>query len=96
MTAADALRLHTADTVAVALRDLAPGASIRWRGGRSHGDVPLKEPIPLGHKVSLRAMRKGDPVLKYGAAIGLAAADIPAGTHVHVHNLVSRRAGSGG
>jgi altronate dehydratase len=92
VTAADALRLHTADTVAVALRDLAPGAPVRWRGGRTHGDVALGEPVPLGHKISLRAIRKGELVLKYGAAIGIAATDIPAGAHVHVHNLASRRA----
>jgi altronate dehydratase len=92
MTAADALRLHTADTVAVALRDLSPGAPVRWQGGRTHGDVALKEAIPLGHKISLRAIREGDPVLKYGATIGVASADIPAGAHVHVHNLASTRA----
>jgi altronate dehydratase len=91
MTATDALRLHTADTVAVALRDLAPGAPVRWRGGRSYGDVSLKEAVPLGHKISLRAIAKGQPVLKYGVAIGVASASIPAGAHVHVHNLASAR-----
>jgi hypothetical protein len=91
MTAAEALRLHPADTVAIALRDLAPGAPVRWRGGRTHGDVPVKEPVPTGHKISLRAILKGEPVLKYGATIGTASADIPAGAHVHVHNLASAR-----
>jgi altronate dehydratase len=95
MTAADALRLHAADAVVVALRDLAPGAPVRWRDGQSSGDVALKEPVPLGHKISLRAIRKGDPVLKYGAAIGVASRDIPAGAHVHIHNLSSDRARSG-
>jgi hypothetical protein len=31
------------------------------------------------------------PVRKYGECIGVATADIAAGSHVHVHNMESRR-----
>jgi altronate dehydratase len=54
----------------------------------------MTDPVPFGHKLSLRAIRTGEPVLKYGARIGLATADIPAGAHVHIHNLASARARS--
>lgn len=94
MTAADALRLHADDSVAVALRDLAPGVPARWRGAGAEGEITPAEAAPFGHKISLTAIRAGDPVRKYGAVIGLARADIPAGAHVHVHNLVSARARS--
>jgi hypothetical protein len=42
--------------------------------------------IPFGHKVALKAMATGDPVLKYGVAIGVATQNIAQGEHVHVHN----------
>ena len=43
--------------------------------------------IPIGHKVALGDIRKGDTILKYGHSIGKAVADIGKGHHVHVHNL---------
>ncbi|WP_329347993.1 altronate dehydratase family protein [Streptomyces sp. NBC_01261] len=51
------------------------------------GTTPSAEDIPAGHKVALHAIPKGAPVRKYGEVIGVALADIPAGGHVHVHNL---------
>lgn len=43
--------------------------------------------IPRGHKVALKDIAKGAQVHKYGQSIGVATFDIPAGEHVHVHNL---------
>ena len=43
--------------------------------------------IPFGHKVALRAIDVGSPVIKYGVTIGLAILPIIKGEHVHVHNL---------
>ena len=43
--------------------------------------------IDPGHKVAVRAIRKGEPVVKYAQAIGRATIDIAAGDHVHSHNL---------
>jgi len=43
--------------------------------------------IPFGHKVALRDIPAGAAVVKYGVVIGRASSDIPAGTHVHVHNV---------
>ena len=41
----------------------------------------------MGHKVALRDIKKGEPVIKYGFPIGEATEDIPKGGHVHSHNL---------
>jgi altronate hydrolase len=41
----------------------------------------------MGHKVALRDIKKGEPVIKYGFPIGEATEDIPMGGHVHSHNL---------
>jgi altronate dehydratase len=47
--------------------------------------------IPRGHKVALRAIRAGEPVVKYGHPIGAASVDIAPGDHVHIHNVSSGR-----
>lgn len=48
--------------------------------------LALKTPVPFGHKVALRAIAAGEPVVKYGVAIGVATSAIAKGEHVHVHN----------
>ena len=47
--------------------------------------------VPIGHKVALADIKKGDTVWKYGQDIGRAIADIKKGEHVHVHNLKTKR-----
>ena len=47
--------------------------------------------VPIGHKVALVDIKKGDTVVKYGQDIGKAVADIKKGEHVHVHNLKTKR-----
>ena len=53
--------------------------------------LPCVQDIPLGHKVALADIKKGDTVWKYGQDIGKAVADIAKGEHVHVHNLKTKR-----
>ena len=74
------------DNVATALEALDVGQAIT-------GPEPftVREPIPRGHKVSLRAIPAGDNVIKYGNPIGVATAAIPPGCHVHTHNVSSSR-----
>ena len=50
-----------------------------------------KAAIPIGHKVALTDIKKGDTVWKYGQDIGKAVANIAKGGHVHVHNLKTKR-----
>jgi (2R)-sulfolactate sulfo-lyase subunit alpha len=47
--------------------------------------------IPIGHKVALKALKKGDTVIKYGVDIGKMVADAGMGAHVHVQNLKTKR-----
>ena len=47
--------------------------------------------VPIGHKVALADIKKGDTVWKYGQDIGKAVADIGQGEHVHVHNIKTKR-----
>lgn len=79
------LRLADTDNVLVATGPVGPGAAA-LNGG---GEVLLKDHVTLGHKVAARAIAKGEKILKYGVPIGSATTDIPAGAHVHVHNMQS-------
>lgn len=75
-----AIRLHDRDNIMVALIALAPGAPL-------DAGCAATEAIPAGHKVAIRPIGPGEPVLKYGQVIGIATRPIAAGAHVHVQNL---------
>ena len=50
-------------------------------------EISTIDPIPFGHKVSLKTIKKGDAIIKYDQIIGFALDDIKPGQHVHSHNL---------
>ena len=81
--AAQAVRIHPLDNVAVAVQGLTAGANLKIEGE----PVVLTEDIPAGHKVALRALARGETVVKYGFPIGAATAAIAPGAWVHSHNL---------
>ncbi len=85
----DLLRVHPADDVAVALVELTAGTAVAAGGVR----LKLREPIPSGHKLALRPIRRGATVHKYGHPIGTATVDIATGAWVHEHNLASALSG---
>jgi altronate dehydratase small subunit len=85
-----AIVLNARDNVAVLL-DNGDGAAMCTLQGAQNGQVQLTMPIPYGHKLAVRAMKKGDEVIKYGEVIGRTTAPINAGDHVHVHNVESLR-----
>lgn len=49
------------------------------------------EDIPIGHKLAIKPLRENDTAIKYGVDIGRIVAPVPAGGHVHVHNLKTKR-----
>ena len=74
------IRIHENDNVAVALVPLFAGFEL------NDGTV-LNEDIDLGHKIALKDIKCGDPIIKYDTLIGYATADIKRGDHVHTHNI---------
>jgi altronate hydrolase len=78
-----AVHLRPEDNIAVAARNLPEGTQVEYQGGM----LTVTGRVGLGHKLALRAIRKGEAVYKYGQVIGFASQDIPAGGHVHVHNV---------
>ena len=53
--------------------------------------IIAKEEIPFAHKIALRKISRGNPIIKYGERIGIATRDITPGEWVHIHNVVGER-----
>lgn len=74
------------DNCATVLEDIPKGLQVRIR----EISIIVNQNIPLGHKIALANIRKGDLVKKYGQAIGIATEDIKKGDWIHTHNLTSQ------
>jgi hypothetical protein len=53
------------------------------------GSARIAQRLGIGHKIARRAIASGEKIVKYGAPIGSATADIGPGDHVHIHNVHS-------
>ncbi len=76
----DILLIADNDSAAVALKDLEKSETLE-------NGLVLHDDIPRGHKIAVKPIRAGESVLKYGASIGVATADIASGAHIHTHNM---------
>jgi len=81
MTEPAVIRIHPADDVVIARRQLVGGLRLDAEG------ITVIGLVPPGHKVAVRAIAQGDPVRRYNQIIGTATQPIAAGAHVHSHNL---------
>jgi len=82
-----AFQVDPRDDVAAALRDIEPGEQVLG--------VTAAQPIARGHKIALRDIAEGQPVIKFGFPIGHATRAISAGEHVHTHNVATSLQGTG-
>ena len=80
-------RLNSADNVVVAQAEISPGTNIHIEG------IVCRDLIPFGHKIATMAVKKGEPIRKYGQIIGFAACSIESGQHVHEHNVFMKEFG---
>ncbi|MXU64777.1 UxaA family hydrolase [Oceanomicrobium pacificus] len=53
--------------------------------------LTVTDDVPIGHKVALGDLSEGDTVIKYGADIGRMVGPAAKGSHVHTHNLKTKR-----
>ncbi len=72
------IKLHPNDNVAIAFKDIAKEETTQ--------EVKANIPIPQGHKIAVKKIKKGEEIIKYDQTIGLAGKDILAGDHVHIEN----------
>jgi altronate hydrolase len=84
-----AVRIHPADTVAVAIRSFSAGDTAVI----DDQQITTQQDVPAGHKIALQSHEPGEPVLKYGFAIGRATQPIARGDWVHTHNLQTQLEG---
>jgi altronate hydrolase len=77
------LQIHPSDNVAVALDELNPQDTVSV----NEENIVIKNRIETGHKFAVKNISINENIIKYGYPIGHATEDIPAGTHVHIHNV---------
>ena len=86
-----ALAIKKEDNVATAIRDITAGEAAVVGIDDENLSITVLQDITLGHKLAVRAIWKGEDILKYGTVIGRATQDIQQGEHVHVQNVESTR-----
>lgn len=86
---AEAWQVQPNDNVATILGAAAAGEVVAV-GGRQ---LAARDAIARGHKIALAPINAGDPVIKFGFAIGMARCAIAPGDHVHTHNLATALTG---
>ena len=84
-TAPSTLHLHPDDNIAVATRPIPKDAPLDLTI-QGH-DLFAREAIDLGHKVAVKPIARGEPILKFGQMIGFATCAIHPGQWVHTHNV---------
>ena len=86
---------HKSDTVGVIVAESGAKKGQALTGWMMEGDktvgIKALDDIPLGHKIALKDIKKGETLLKYGHDIGKAVAPIVKGHHAHVHNVKTKR-----
>ncbi|MBO1909396.1 UxaA family hydrolase [Microvirga sp. 3-52] len=87
-----AIVLDPADDVAVLIAGVEAGAFVKVSGSDGPLSLTVRQTLPMGHKIALRALSVGSPVRKYGEVIGRLTEPVAPGDHVHIHNLASQRA----
>ncbi|MGI9479617.1 MAG: UxaA family hydrolase [Hyphomicrobiaceae bacterium] len=84
---------HDDNVGVVVVEDLKAGTNML--GVITHDDSTTKckaqHDIPIGHKVALKNLKKGETIIKYGVDIGIMTKDAKKGDHVHVHNLKTKK-----
>jgi altronate hydrolase len=79
---ASSLRIHPADNVIIARRQLLGGTVLAEEGA-----LVIAGLVPPGHKVATAAIAAGEPVRRCNQVIDHATQAIVPGQHVHTHNL---------
>ena len=87
----NAIIVEPQDNVVVAIEPIKKGETVTYLCAGEQKTITALEDITIYHKLAARDIQKGEPIVKYGEHIGLAACDIKQGAHVHTHNLEEHR-----
>lgn len=86
-----ALIIDEKDSVAVAIEPITKGTEVSYKFKDEVRTISAINDVQIYHKIAIKNIKKGEPVVKYGQHIGIAATDVKVGEHVHVHNVESHR-----
>lgn len=81
-----AIKIFEKDHVATATSEIDSGESIFITGVDDTDVIEANEEIPMGHKIALKNILRGEEIVKYGEVIGVATGVIHEGSRVHIHN----------
>jgi hypothetical protein len=79
------LRIHRNDNVFIVVSPVQPGDKDTVEGQ----EIVFTQRVAIGHKVAAQFIHESEKIFKCGVPIGSASEDIPAGAHIHLHNLQS-------
>ncbi len=74
------IKLNEKDNIGIAPMDIPINVDLNI-------GIKSKTKVPYGHKISLKDIRKGEFIFRFGQIIGISSFDIKQGEHVHSHNL---------
>lgn len=88
-----ALKVDDLDNVATIFANgIVDGMEVEVRDKKGQSEtITVHGDVPYGHKIALRDIAKGEPIMKYGESIGAASHDIKKGDYVHIHNMDAMR-----
>ena len=87
----NAMIIDSQDNVVVAIEPIAKGDTVSYPCNGETRTFTARADITIYHKLAAKDIKQGEPIVKYGEHIGLAARDILQGEHVHTHNLEEHR-----
>ena len=88
-TRTEVIVINEKDNVGTALETLRAGTEISVNVQGRIEKIRVLSDIPMGHKLALRDIEKGESVIKYAEPIGQSTSKISRGEYVHVHNVIS-------
>ena len=77
------IQLDPRDNIAIARQDIQPACQLTT----ARGTLTTRQAVPAGHKLALRPIASGLPIIRYGYPIGVASHPIQPGDWVHTHNV---------
>lgn len=88
-----ALKVDDLDNVATIFANgIVDGTEVEVRDKKGQSEIiTVHGDVPYGHKIALRDIAKGEPIMKYGESIGAASHAIKKGDYVHIHNMDAMR-----
>lgn len=85
----NAVMLRPIDNVVTVVDDVKAGDTVRYEMEGKSMEVVAKEDIPAFHKISVRPIKNGEHIIKYGQIIGGIVVDAEEGRWISHKNTIS-------